>query len=225
MSTNTVRHPSRTKRVVRAAALVLLAPLWFAAPAKAHPHAWIDFWTEPVVDATGAVSGLRQHWRFDVYYTLFIVESLHAGAGAVDDAALREVAQTSLTNLHDYDYFTEVSQNDQPVGFETATDLETGLDGEALWMTFTVPFAEPLPPAAGPIRYRVYDPEFYVEMRHVEDRPVRLTGDLSACQARVVDSRPTVEQTLFAASLDMVTSPGFNLGEAFAQTATIQCPP
>lgn len=204
---------------------LFLALLWPTAPARAHPHAWIDFWTEPLVDATGAVTGLRQHWRFDVYYTLFIVESLHAEAGAVDDAALLEIAQTSLTNLHDYDYFTEVSQNDQPVGFDTAVDLETGLDGESLWMTFTVPFAEPLSPIAGPIRYRVYDPEFYVEMRHVEDRPVRLAGSLSTCQARVVDSRPTVEQTLFAASLDPATSPGFNLGEAFAQTATIQCAP
>ena len=143
----------------------------------------------------------------------------------MDDAALLEIAQTSLTNLHDYDYFTEVSQNDRPIGFETAIGLESGLDGESLWMTFTVPFVEPLPPTAGAIRYRVYDPEFYVEMRHVEDRPVRLLGALSVCQATVVDSQPTIEQTLFAASLDPVTSPGFNLGEAFAQTATIQCAP
>ncbi len=193
--------------------------------AQAHPHAWIDFHTQPVVDETGAITGLRQHWRFDVFYTLFIVESLHANAGAVEDAALLEVAQTSLTNLHPYDYFTEVSQGDREVGFKTATDLETGLEGEALWMTFTVPFTDPLSPAHGPIQYKVYDPEFFVEMRHVGDAPIRLVGGLADCQATVVDGEPTVEQTLFAASLDTVTSPGFNLGEVFAQTATIQCAP
>ena len=193
--------------------------------AAAHPHAWIDFQTEPVVDDTGAITGLRQHWQFDAYYSLFIVESLHANAGAVEDTALLEVAQTSLTNLHAYDYFTEVFQGDLEVGFDTAADLTTGLDGDSLWMAFTVPFTEPLLPADGPIRYRVYDPEFYVEMRHVEDRPIRLVGDLAGCRATVVDSQPSVEQTLFAASLDAVASPGFNLGEAFAQTATIQCTP
>lgn len=191
--------------------------------AAAHPHAWIDFRTEPVVNDAGAIIGLRQHWLFDVYYTLFIVESLQAEAGAVEDAALMEIAQTSLTNLHPFDYFTEVSQGDLEVGFEAATGLETGLDGEALWMTFTVPFVQPLSPADGPIRYRVYDPEFYVEMRHMDDGPIHLAGDLASCRATVVDGEPSIEQTLFAASLDATVSPGFNLGEAFAQTATVDC--
>ena len=213
-------------RVVRRMAAASAAGLMItmaSTGAVGHPHAWIDFWTEPVVDDAGVITGLRQHWRFDVYYTLFIVESLHAEARAVEDAALMDVAQASLTNLHPFDYFTEVSQGDLEVGFETATGLETGLDGEALWMTFTVPFEQSLSPADGPIRYRVYDPEFYVEMRHIEDEPIHLSGELSECRTTIVDGEPSVEQTLFAASLDIGVAPGFNLGEVFAQTATLDC--
>ena len=42
-----------------------------AKPSNAHPHAWIDLWIEVVFDSTGAITGLRETWLFDDFYSVY----------------------------------------------------------------------------------------------------------------------------------------------------------
>ena len=50
--------------------------------ADAHPHAWIDVRVTVLFDGDGAITGLRQSWLFDEFYTAFATEGLDGDGDA-----------------------------------------------------------------------------------------------------------------------------------------------
>ncbi len=213
-------------RAIAAALCLALLVAVPPAPATAHPHAFIDFRTEPVLDDQGRIAGLKQHWRFDIFYSTFILETL--GADPNDQVVLTQLARnTMLYNLEPYGYYTVATDGLLPLVYNGVTDVAAGTEDLRLWMEFTIRFADPLPAQGSQLRYRIYDPEYYIEMRHAEvegGSPIVLSPPLSHCRTKIEDAEPGIEETLFAASLGVDVSAGFDLGVVFAQRATIDCP-
>ncbi|MCB9958126.1 MAG: DUF1007 family protein [Rhodospirillaceae bacterium] len=205
------------------AALAMLA----AGPAAAHPHAHIDISVQ-VLFAGDTVTGLSETWLFDPAYTAFATYGL--GLEQADDpqAALEALMAENLQNLHDYDYFSEVQVNGRAVAFATAEAIATAITGQQLSMTFLLPFAEPVSLDGATLEYRVFDPTYYIEMVHAPgEGAIVLEGAPASCQHRLVPPRPTEEQYLSAAALDVnaTATATDGLGRLFAEVVVVDCTP
>ncbi len=200
--------------------LVLMPP---PAPVAAHPHGWIDMQSKVVFDAQGRVRALEQAWLFDELYSAFILDEFALNGESVEDGLTR-LARDDIAALAAFDYFTvlEVAGEAQP--FAAVTAYANGVADERIWLKFELPLAEPVAPGAGELTYVVFDPTYYIEVLHVGEEPVQLTGPGSdACTASIVEPAPPTEIANLAASLDMYAFGGDDLGRHFAQTIQLAC--
>ncbi len=207
--------------------LALAWALLAAAPAAAHPHAWIDLKTTAIFDEAGQVAGLRVHWVFDEFYTLYAIEDFDAdGDGQPDDDKLWKLAVVNLESLAEYDYFTYLKVDGVQPAYAEVTDYETYMDGERLALIFTVELLVPADPRRHQVSYAVYDPTYYIEITHAAQReePIRLEGPVpEGCSFKLKYPDPDEEILFFAASLDQTQSAGDGLGAHFAEKVEILC--
>lgn len=202
--------------------LVTLAML-FATPASAHPHGWIDLRSKVLLDDDGRVNGLQLYWLFDDWYTIYIAEEF-AKSGQESGEYLNSLAEENLASLKEYNYFTKVFIDGNPVKTGEVTVFETGLSDERLWLRFDVPLGRPVDPKPFDVSYKIYDPTYYIEILHDEKNAVTFSGEgADACSAKVVDANPSFEAVALASALDFTENGGDNLGEVFAQTVDISC--
>lgn len=206
---------------------MLLCAGWlaFAPAAEAHPHAWIDLQTHVVLDDSGRIEALDLSWLFDEWYTAIISEEFD-GAGMASPTILKDLGRQNLENLRDYEYFTEVSADGEPVTLDTVTDYETDMVDDRLRMRFTVPLETPIDPGTAKVAVRVFDPSYYIEIVYVEEEKdqVRFSGKgAEGCTAKVTQPNPSFEAVSLASALDQNQSGGNDLGKLFAETLEIHC--
>lgn len=115
-----------------AAALAVAATVQ---PARAHPHVWVTVETTVIYDKE-TVTGLRQRWLFDEFYTSMAVQGLDAnGDGTYDRSELAELAKINMEGLKEFDYFTFAKLGDQALEFNAPTEF---------LMEYTDPPKEPI---------------------------------------------------------------------------------
>jgi ABC-type uncharacterized transport system substrate-binding protein len=102
------------------AALIGIA---FATPALAHPHVWVSVETT-VVYEKGTVTGLRQRWTFDEFYSSMAIQGLDANNdGKYDRSELAELAKVNIEGLKDFAYFTFIRLGEQQLAVDAPTDF------------------------------------------------------------------------------------------------------
>ena len=207
-----------------AAGVVLLCLA--AVPAGAHPHAWIDVAVQVLFDRNQRISGLREIWLFDEYYTAFAMEEFAArGKAGPTQADVNTFVQKVIANLKEYSYFTEVKSGDTPVALGTVTEMSGELRLSRLVMTFVAPLQIPFDASDAPLTYAVFDPSYYIEMLHIEDKnAIRLDGAPDGCVFDKAKPNPTFEAYSLAIAADMADKPSESLGALFAERVTIRCP-
>lgn len=191
--------------------------------AHAHPHAWIDLRSTVVLDDQGRVRALELDWLFDDFYTAYIAEQYTKDEGS-PTSFLEELANTNLTQLAEYGYFTDARLDGERLEAGPVEHFETGLRGQRLWLRFELPLAKPVDPRQGRFTYAVYDPTYYIEILHLEDEPIafRPASD-DQCSARIEPANPSLEAVGLAAALDSTESGGDSLGQLFAETVVLDC--
>ena len=206
-----------------ACCLLLLLPMSFA---RAHPHVWADITVDILFDGAGNVTGLRQTWLFDDYYTAFALEGMERGAdGAPIQAALDEIMTVNLEHLKEYGYFTEGRDGDETLTVTAIEDRSSRMEGNRLEMTFTTRFDRPVPAQGDRFSYGIFDPTYYVDMLHAEvEDPVRLTGAPDGCSYRLIAPTPTPAAIAEAAMLDATQTGPTGLGRVFAENVRLLCP-
>ncbi|MGI9490326.1 MAG: DUF1007 family protein, partial [Geminicoccaceae bacterium] len=173
-----------------------------AAPAEAHPHAWIDLKSKVLLDDAGKVRALELDWFFDDYYTVAIADEVDISNQIPGDVWM-EIAKKNLTNLTEYDYFTDVKADGVTVELGEVSRYESGLRDGRMWMRFEVPILEPIDPKSKAVSFAVYDPTYYIEIVHLEGDGVTFDGKGGdRCQGDIVQPNPTLERVSLAASLD-----------------------
>jgi ABC-type uncharacterized transport system substrate-binding protein len=191
--------------------------------ANAHPHAWIDLRSGVILNADGKVEALTLEWRFDEFYSAFVLEDI-ARAGEVTDEALQTLVQENLVSLRDYNYFVEAQYDGKPVSLGDARDGTMIEKNKRLVMRFVVSLAEPVDPKALEFEYAVYDPSYYVEILHVENDLVTVAGPGAGdCLATIQSPDPDAEAVGLAASLGKNEQGPPGIGRLFAEVVAVTC--
>jgi len=140
---------SRTALKVLCAGLVAGA---LAAPERvsAHPHVWVKVETTVVFD-NGAVTGLRQRWTFDEFYTLMAIQGLDTNNdGVYSREELAELAKVNMEALKQFDFYTHARLGEQKLALAPAAEawLEHGKARRPAGMPSAAPPADaaPAPP-------------------------------------------------------------------------------
>ncbi len=191
--------------------------------ANAHPHAWIDLRSGVILNAEGKVEALTLEWRFDEFYSAFVLEDI-VRAGEVTEEALQTLVRENMVSLRDYNYFVEAQYDGKPVALGDARDGTMVEKNKRLVMQFVVTLAEPVDPKTHEFEYAVYDPSYYVEILHVENDLVTVGGPgAGECLATIKTPDPDAEAVGLAASLGKNEQGPSGLGRLFAEVVSVAC--
>lgn len=206
-------------------ALALILTGLTASPAKAHPHAWIDYRTRVVLSADGKIVALKQHWVFDEYYTEFATQDFDPSKkGHLDHEELMRLADENLKNLTEFDYFTQIEQDGKPVKVKKPEAVDSYLVKGHIALDFTLPLIAPADPFAHKVTYRIYDPSYYISMLHDKVDAIAFEGPKTeACSFDLFTPKPDIMKINFASSIDKNGHAPNQLGSFFAQKVTLKC--
>jgi ABC-type uncharacterized transport system substrate-binding protein len=223
---NTIQALAR--KILRASLSFFVAVCGFIVlqtpPAQAHPHAWIDVQSEIVFNAAGHITGLRETWLFDEFYTEFALQDFGAGKGGkIHPDKLLELGKDNLNNLKNYSYFTYMDADKIRLTFSGYKDLTSELKGNRISLSFTLLLKNPVNPYKHKVSYRIYDPSYYIEMKHLNDDGVKFSGQ-NACRTSIERPKPDVAFISMAAALDKNAKAPDDLGAFFAERVHVHCP-
>ncbi|MBZ9558459.1 DUF1007 family protein [Halomonas coralii] len=220
-------------RFLGSASLALTA--WLAIPqtAGAHPHGWVDIRVEGIFDAQGDLTALRQRWRMDPLYSQVLMEEISSAPGDTPLAQrLDALAIEIRDNLATQQNLTRITLDGRPIAQGDVTAINTEYRDQRMVFGFTLPLAEPQGLAGHTLRYRVFDPTYYIEMLHEADAEgtaplpdaLQLRDAPPGCTTRIVAADPDPDKVMEAAMLDKTQQGEPNLGRFFAETGEIACP-
>jgi len=208
----------RLSTVCKIAAALAGALLPFSS-LQAHPHSWIDV-TSTVILERNSIAAVKQQWTFDAEYSRVLLKEVGRS-----DANLKTFAETSLLNLAEHSYFTRLKGRLGAVPFARPHGSEAQIvGGERLRLSFTLPLQSAIPRAGASLTLSVYDPTFYIEMRHGSSGGVLFVGNgENQCDAVVHPADPPKGARERALEMDRQVIPDFTLGEKFAEVVNIHC--
>ncbi len=165
------------KKILLSLALAAL----IAPPAAAHPHVWIDSASEILFDASGRITAIRHHWRFDEAFSAYAIQGLDTdGDGTYSKAELDPLAEVNVTSLSEFAFFTFMTIGEKDVAFSEPRDYWLDLADGYLTLHFTLPLTEPVKPDAAAV-LEVYDPEYFVAFELPSTEAVRLVDAPAGC--------------------------------------------
>jgi ABC-type uncharacterized transport system substrate-binding protein len=196
--------------------------------ANAHPHVWVTVKATVLYDK-GAITGLREDWTFDEFYTAQAIEGLDKNKdGKYSREELAELAQVNIDGLKEFDYFTYAKLGSAERKFKPPVDywLEH-TDKGILTLHFTLPLQQPVGANAGEFDFSVTDPSFFIAFDFAEKSPIKLgSGAPAGCSAVIRDPpEDEASDNLNKAFSDALGNGGagatINLGTV--RTAAVHC--
>lgn len=210
-------------RLSALAILAALAPL----PALAHPHIFAEARLEVVADDTGAITELRNVWRFDELFSSSVMLDFDKNSDLkLDPDELAEVGKTVLESLAEYNYYTTITEDGKDIKVGKPDVIHADFKDGQLLMFFAVKPAEAMP-LKGKMTFGVYDPSMYTAMDFAADTDMVTIGDkFSVCKQQVV--RPDPDEVL-AQNQSSLTDAFFNdptgtdMSKMFATRLEVTC--
>ena len=206
-------------------AVGLLIPL----NAAAHPHGWIDLRMRLILDDQRQLVALQQSWRLDPFYSLVVLEELEREQGSANlDAALDQLGSEMRDNLSPQGYFTELTLEGRRLELGEVDDYTVLERDGRIEFVFLLPLTESRAIAGETLRYRVFDPTYYIEVVHEQEDSspagdALLVGGELDCETRILSADPDPEAVMEAAMLDVNDEAESGLGRHFAETGEVTC--
>lgn len=216
-------------RQIRRPAMHMVAGLFAIAlpiqQAAAHPHEFVTMAVQANFNLNDQMSGLTYTWTFDESFTAYAVEGEDANKnGKAEPEELQKLINHILGNIKGIDYFTVFDKSGAVPEFAAARPVESVLKGRQLQLRFQLPFKKPLVLQDKPVKFAIYDDEFYIAMNHEEKSVGKvIPASLKGCSADLSFPDPDEELVAFASSLGKEESSGGGLGASFAEWMTISC--
>lgn len=180
------------------------------APARAHPHVFVNAEAELIFDVEQRLSAVRNIWTFDEAYSAYATLGLDAdGDGRLSREELEPLAQINVESLQEYAYFTFLTVGDAEITFKPPHEYDLVSDGERLTLTFIIELEEPVAIAGG-AELEVFDQEYFVAFEFSRTGAVRLVNAAAGCTAvyhppKLLDAN--IMQELAAIPADQRTLP------------------
>ncbi|WP_414675724.1 DUF1007 family protein [Methyloceanibacter sp.] len=201
-----------------------------ASTASAHPHVWATVRAEIVLGENHQITGIRQNWTFDEFYTAMAVQGLDTNNdGVYSKQELAPLAKVNVESLKEFDYFTFVhfdGEDDKLIKLKPPVDYWVDYDKNVLTLHFTLPLETPVDTHGKPVAVDVYDPSFFVAFGFATENAVKLAGaDTKGCSAKIVlpDPETAADTKALTESFFTQLGPNSNFGSQFAQTALVSC--
>lgn len=207
--------------------VAMLALLGSAGAAAAHPHVFVTARSEIVFGADGRMSAVRHAWTFDEMFSSMASQGLDVdGDGKLTREELQPLAETNVTSLHEFKFFTFGKVGDKRVAFAEPVDywLVNGADGR-LTLHFTLPVKEGAAAKGETFRVEVYDPTYFVAFEFARENPAKVASAPAGCGVEL--ERPKApdegQQKKLSEAFFSGLSPGANFGAQFSNTLLVTC--
>jgi ABC-type uncharacterized transport system substrate-binding protein len=213
-----------TIRRLALAACLLVA---FVTRAAAHPHVWVTARSELVYGADGRLSGVRHAWTFDDMFSSYATQGLDVnGDGKFTREELAPLAETNVTSLKEFKFFTFGKYRDKRVAFSEPTDYWLEQVDGLLILHFTLPVKDGAPDKGEAFKVEVYDPTYFVEFQFAKDEsaakvvsaPPGCAVELDRPKAPDATQSKKLSESFFSG-----LSPGSNFGAQFSNTLFVTC--
>lgn len=223
--TLTSQRSARTAlgRAALAAVVLGAVAIGGSAPARAHPHVWVVSASELVFDASGAMTGVRHVWTFDDMFSTYAVQGIQTKTkGVFTREDLADLAETNVTSLKEFAYFTYAKSDGKKAKFKEPVDYWLEHKDGALTLHFTLPLEQPV--KSRELAVDIYDPSYFVDFALAEKDPIRLAGAPAACSVSITrpsDGKPPQQQL---SEQNFANGDNSNYGAMFANKVLVTCP-
>ena len=175
-------HLIRPAIVVAAAVAAVVV---MSTSAWAHPHVWVTVKSDLIFAPDGSLTSVRHAWAFDDMFSTFAIQGLKSKTkGEFTREELAPLAETNVTSLKEYEYFTYAKANGKQVEFvDPPADyyLDFNKKESVLTLNFTVPLKRPV--KVKEFKLEVYDREFFIDFSLAEKEPALLRRRAGTMQA------------------------------------------
>lgn len=203
---------------------LLLIAFCPASPGLAHPHVWIDLEIVLIADDNDHVTGIQNTWMLDPTYSQYLHnDALRKFAGGTPEDQLTQLAAEILENLGDYHWYTEFYADEQRIYGSPANSGRFTFDGRNLRLHFELELQTRIDPHRQQIRYKVFDPTYFIEILHVAGQTPRLVLSTGACEVSIRQPRPGPSVVMQAMLLDFNQTGDPDLGRHFAEEISVRC--
>nr|WP_256977889.1 DUF1007 family protein [Bordetella genomosp. 10] len=171
--------------------MLAAATLLAAAPARAHPHMWIDGEAVLVFDGQGRLEAVRERWKFDEMFVAYTTQGLADEKGQLPPATLDRMAKEWMNALGEpiSHYFTRVAVGGKVLAYAAPRDAKVEWDAgrKAMALSFTLPLQQPPAPGAAGVDVDIIDPTYFVAYDFSAPGAVSMDRAPAGCRA---DYRP-----------------------------------
>ncbi|MBD8556405.1 DUF1007 family protein [Rhizobium sp. CFBP 8762] len=215
------------KTVFLTTATLLPALLYAPLSALAHPHIFAEARLEVMAGENGAISELRDVWRFDEMFSASVLMDFDKNANTkLDPEELAEVSKTVLESLEEYNYYTSITQDGKNIPVLKPDTIHVDFQDGRLLMFFSVKPSQPMP-IKGRMTFGVWDPTMYTAMDFTKDDDLVATGpQFASCKKQVV--RPDPDEVLAQNQANLTDAffndpTGTDMSKMFATRLEVTC--
>ena len=197
-------------------------------PAHAHPHVFAEAKMTLVVNASGGVDKLVHNWVFDDAFSSTVLVEFDKDLDLkLNEAELKDVQDTIVGSIGEYNYFQTISNNGAAVKMARPPNLTAKMDGTTLVISFdSAP--DKILPLHGKVSFGIYDPTFYTAIDFIADTDLQAPSLPAGCEAKVI--RPSPEEAMAQNQKNLTesffeTTDAVSMGQLVATRLEVTCPP
>lgn len=202
---------------------ILAMALLAGRTAVAHPHVWVDTESAFIFNDRGEVRAIKIVWRFDELYSAFSIQGSDANSdGETDQAELQALADNNVKFLAEWRYFTDIKAGLADAHITEVKNYGVENDNGTLVLWYELPLEFPVDVTKIGLRFRTYDPSYYVAFDADPATGVEMVGDApEGCRARAAAAGERPENVSDSIVNSMTADSGW--AAAFAPVVSISC--
>lgn len=192
------------KFLVTTLTVAILAPSF----AVAHPHVFAEARMEVIEGADGAISEVRNLWRFDEMFSSSVVLDFDENSDLkLDEKELAEIGKTVVDSLEEFSYYTYLTKDGQEVELAKPEAIHVTYADNQITMFFAAKPKQSLK-ISGLLSFGSWDPTMYTAIDFASDGDLQIKGDgLAKCKKTII--RPDADEVL-AQNQDKLTEEFFS---------------
>ena len=200
----------------------LLLGLFISCSVLAHPHAFIDMQTTPIIE-NNQLTGLSMKWALDEASSSAVIYDMKQAKTKNDQQKLIDDVMGNVVSEHYFSYLYD-AQNNKIKYSSHPQNYGVKIQGLQLQYYFDVPLAHSQKLEKNTFSLQTYDPTYYVAMTYASKSAVDFSALPKNCQGKLIEPNVNEKIQTYASSLDKSQkNEDDSLGVMFAQKIIIQC--